>query len=86
MKAEVIVAIVTLVAALPPTLYIMNKWYMRQRQKSSQSSENKAILIITDMRDSNGLYISTTRHTTSKTPILPSLLRIRAKYHVWSES
>ncbi|KAH6954473.1 hypothetical protein DER45DRAFT_312393 [Fusarium avenaceum] len=38
MKAELIVAIVTLVTALPPTLFVMHKWYTRQRQNSILTS------------------------------------------------
>jgi hypothetical protein len=49
-------------------------------------SGNEAIRTITDMRDSFDLYISTIRDATSKTAIPLSLLRIRARHHVWSES
>jgi hypothetical protein len=34
MNVEVIVAIISLVVALPPTIYIINRWYRRARGKT----------------------------------------------------
>ncbi|KAH7247437.1 uncharacterized protein BKA55DRAFT_571820 [Fusarium redolens] len=34
MNIEAIVAILTLVVALPPTVYIINKWYKRARNRT----------------------------------------------------
>ncbi|CZR37788.1 uncharacterized protein FPRO_07021 [Fusarium proliferatum ET1] len=36
MKAEIIVAIVSLVVALPPTLYALHAWYRRRSQTPSR--------------------------------------------------